>query len=362
MFLPVTQANCHPDTVVIQPCPGIGDMIWHLPVIKALAANDPTGQVDLVTHKRVPVRVLLGNEGTVCRYFLLSLRNSDERNTARRAGDRMTQLSTLWLRIASLFDLTRALRRGKYRRVYIFSHSPRYALAARLAGIPEVYAYGSRVQNIMLTRPMPLSPDDRKLFALYRGRKLLAALGIAHDVDPPCLHPDPNCVSKAAQLYADCAKPWVGIGIGSAQANNIWPPEHFAAVADALWEAGYRSLFLLGAPHETALAQTVGANCRIARPIIVTDQPLDLVIGLLAQCAFNFGNDSGLVNVSAAVGVPTYVLYGGALPVTFSPPLMRRIVREDGSNEVLGVSRITLDRVLAKLHEDGILRPRQNKD
>jgi heptosyltransferase II len=356
MFQPMIADNCdrQPKTVVIQPWPGIGDMIWHLPAIKALAANDPSGQVDLVTNKNVPVRALLGNEGTVCRYFLLALRTHAERKAARLAGERTTGIATLWQRIASVLNLTRALRSGRYRRAFVFHQSPRYVLAARLAGIPEVHAYGVGMQNIMLTRPALLSPDEQKLFTQDRARTMLDTLGIAHDGEPPRLHPDEHCVRLTAQLYANFAKPWVGIGIGSARANNIWPPERFAVVADALWQAGYRSLFLLGAAHETGLAQTISANCRVAKPIIVTDQPLDRAVGLLAQCAFSFSNDSGLMNASVALGVMAYGLSGAAAPNVFSP-LLRPIIPEDGFDGNLGASRITVERALAKLREDGIL-------
>ncbi|MEC9167208.1 MAG: hypothetical protein VX596_08930, partial [Pseudomonadota bacterium] len=34
-------------TLVLQPLPGIGDMIWHLPHIAAIAAQTPTGTVSL---------------------------------------------------------------------------------------------------------------------------------------------------------------------------------------------------------------------------------------------------------------------------------------------------------------------------
>lgn len=38
--------------LVIQPLPGIGDMIWHLPHIHAIAAASPNGQVDILTKRR----------------------------------------------------------------------------------------------------------------------------------------------------------------------------------------------------------------------------------------------------------------------------------------------------------------------
>jgi len=39
-------------TLIVQPLPGIGDMIWHLPHIHAIAATSIEGQVDLLTKPR----------------------------------------------------------------------------------------------------------------------------------------------------------------------------------------------------------------------------------------------------------------------------------------------------------------------
>ena len=46
-------------TLVIQPLPGIGDVVWHLPHLKALAAASPDGRVTLMARPRTRAAELL---------------------------------------------------------------------------------------------------------------------------------------------------------------------------------------------------------------------------------------------------------------------------------------------------------------
>ena len=38
--------------LVIQPLPGIGDMVWHIPHLRAIAHHEPEGQVSVLTKPR----------------------------------------------------------------------------------------------------------------------------------------------------------------------------------------------------------------------------------------------------------------------------------------------------------------------
>lgn len=63
-------SDVRPTTVALQPKPGIGDMIWQLPTLKALAANDPTGRIDLIAHEKLPAQALLAMRATSTASFL----------------------------------------------------------------------------------------------------------------------------------------------------------------------------------------------------------------------------------------------------------------------------------------------------
>ena len=52
-------------TAVIQPKPGIGDVIWRLPFIRAIAAASPGGQVTFLAPQTSGARELMAAEPSV---------------------------------------------------------------------------------------------------------------------------------------------------------------------------------------------------------------------------------------------------------------------------------------------------------
>jgi heptosyltransferase-2 len=344
------------ETIVLQPSEAIGDNIWYLPVLRSLAANDPSGRIDLVTHYQSPVVPLFGNGDIINRYLLLPIptqRDGQNRRTARKKGtfhilkygiQKICQRLFLPHRIKSAF------RSGDYKRAIIFYPYPKYAEFARSVGIPHIHnTYGIGWKTAIapdLPRKHFLHPD--------RAPSLLDLWDLPHIDEPPHINPSPAAVREMAGFYADLPAPWIGFGIGSTTEDRTWPPERFAAVADYLWDCGCRAIFLMGTPHESAIAQAIIGHCQIAKPVAVTSCSLEQAIALISLCAFTFCNDSGLMNLSAAVGVPVYAMFPTVPPYTYSPHI-RPITPEGGIDKVLGAKKISVEQALAALRMDGML-------
>lgn len=90
-----------------------------------------------------------------------------------------------------------------------------------------------------------------------------------------------------------------------------WPPERFAAIADLLsGELGF-DVVLAAGPGEIDLVDEIAARRRTTGGLVIrTRQPLGVVYGLLAESALFVGNDSGPAHMAAAVGTPTFTLFG----------------------------------------------------
>src|SRR6202790_4939404 len=93
---------------VVQPLPGIGDMIWHLPHIRAIAAH--VGEpVTLITKPRSAADQIFSAERTVRDVFWLD-RNPEGRHGEHDGG-------------AGFFRVVAALRAHRFDTVYVFHHS-----------------------------------------------------------------------------------------------------------------------------------------------------------------------------------------------------------------------------------------------
>jgi ADP-heptose:LPS heptosyltransferase len=107
-------------------------------------------------------------------------------------------------------------------------------------------------------------------------------------------------------------------------APKIWPAENFVALAERLTGPGGilpgARIAVFGGPDERALAQPV-------LDALPADRRIDLVgkVDLLTAAAclrhatLFVGNDSGLMHIAAATGIPTLGLFGPSPPALYSP-------------------------------------------
>lgn len=316
---------------VIQPLAGIGDMIWFLPLLRGLAQSVPGQRFTLITKPKSQARHLFAGDP-----MFESILWIDRKPGGRRGAHEG---------IAGLFALASALRRERFQRIYVLHHSWRYACAAMLAGVPERYGYGFGRQRWFLNRPPHLDPSTRHGSTIDRVRAFGAAFGIP--ASEPRLAIDASAREAVAQRFADRPHPWMALGVGASEPFKQWEANRFGALANALIERGWRSIFLIGAKAEAASADAILRNTKKDGPLVpVFDLSLDQVAALLASCRCFIGNDSGLLNMSAAVGIPSLGIFGGTAVLTHSAlihavtPPDGRISREDG------MRRIAVDAVL----------------
>lgn len=101
--------------------------------------------------------------------------------------------------------------------------------------------------------------------------------------------------------------------------GKIWPAERFVALARALGRDGMRPAVFYG-PGQAEQAR--------ARPVLDAlpdaldlggDNPLGDVGALLRRCRLFVGNDSGLMHLAAATGIPTLGLFGPSRHSEYAP-------------------------------------------
>jgi ADP-heptose:LPS heptosyltransferase len=176
----------------------------------------------------------------------------------------------------------------------------------------------------------------------------LAQLGALLGLDPPplpVLWTAPEDQARAAALLP--GGPWLVLGPSANWARKVWPAERFVAVAAALVGPG-------GALEGARIAVLAGpgeAERAMAAPVLQAFEGAVDLIGTLAlpevaavlgRAALYLGNDSGLMHMAAAAGVPTLGLFGPTPADEYGPagPRAAAVVAEDGAMEGLGVPAV----------------------
>lgn len=318
---------------VMQPLPGIGDMIWHLPHIRAIARH-VGAPVTLIAKPRSLADQLFTAEETVRDVMWL------DRNPGRRPGHHDGA--------SGLGRLVAALRSRRFEALYMLHHSQTLAFAAMTAGIPARFGYGCRLQRLWLNRRPFLPAAIQRLHPHEQATAWLAAASIPLDDPEPCLAVDAGARERIiARLGTD---PVVAIGIGTSEAYKQWGAARFASLAAGLAGSGWSSLVLVGGNGEAGLADDVisrlGESARCVRLAIGWE--LDELAALFAASAFYVGNDTGVMNLAAAVGTTSYGLFGATPPLRHSRHIVP-ITPPGGVAIADGMSRITPQAVLAAI-------------
>ena len=151
-------------------------------------------------------------------------------------------------------------------------------------------------------------------------------LGRVLDLDPPPaprLWPEEIEQATAARLVP---APGVALAVGPTAnwGGKAWPAERFVALVERLTgPAGPMAeapVVVIAGPGEREAALPVLASVALARRVDLIDRvDLATASAVLARCRLYVGNDSGLMHLAAASGVPTLGLFGPSREVHYAP-------------------------------------------
>ncbi len=318
-------------TAALMPLPGIGDLVWHLPCIHAIAESRPDRQVILIAKPRTGATTLLRGDRAIG-----SIISFDRHPVAGQAGRHDG--------ILGYGRLINLLNRSNLRRIFIFHRSWRYTSAARLAGIPERFSYrtGPPHHRRQLRRQL------LTLHAFYVARNFVESLGIAISEAEPVLPLAADAVTEVRSRFSQLPRPMIAFGIGSSEPNKHWPLARFGTLATQLLDAGWGTILLLGGPGDAAAGTLVRAAAGPAaeRLVQVFDLSLDRSAALLSLTNCYFGNDTGMLNVAAAVGTRAVGLFGATEPLTHSRRI-EAVTPEGGMNWDTGMDAIPVGAAFA---------------
>lgn len=323
--------DSRPRTVVLLQHSGIGDLIWHIQYIKAIAEKSKGGQVTVVAQPSTLTRSIIGHEAWVEEVIDHDHR---PRRTDRRKGAHAG--------IAGMLRMARVLKSGQFERIILFSGRPSRGLIAAMSGIPIRMGFGyNLLQRMFLnTSPYIKAYTGPSVRVFPEASAFAIAHGFCEGPITPRLDPRPDQIDVMTQRLASLPRPLVALAIGTSEPHKQWGIDRFAALATALIREGF-GVVVLGGRAEAELAQRlenqVPPELR-GSLVTITDATVPGSAAALQIANLCVGNDTGMVNVAAAVGRHSLVLTGPR-PLLDHDPLIQNIQANKLSN-------ITVEQVL----------------
>lgn len=230
--------------------------------------------------------------------------------------------------------------RGRFDAAYVLPNSIKAALVPWLARIPRRVGYHGEGRWLLLNRRLPNVPGRPPMVAFYRAladadgaRRAPPAAHDAHDARAPRaedagLRPrlalPPDAIARAAATCGvEPGRYWVLAPGAEYGAAKRWPVAHYAALARRLHARDGAPVVLLGSAKEAALCDEIAALAPGACRVTAGRTSLDDAMALVAGARGMVSNDSGLMHVAAAFGVPQAAVFGSTSP-EHTPPLSPR--------------------------------------
>lgn len=211
------------------------------------------------------------------------------------------------------------LRSRRFDKVYVLKRSLSSALIAFLSGARERIGFDTEGRECLLTRKVPYRNERHEVENFL---EVLRADGIAVEDD----HLELWSTIEEMQL-ADRVLAAAGMDAGkiaaihpfSAVEQRGWPLVNFAELAKQLAkDCGYRVIIVGGGADRNRfeyMKNSFGDACLD----LVGRSTLRETLALLRRCSLFVGNDSGIMHIAAAAGVPVVALFGPQSPVKFGP-------------------------------------------
>lgn len=207
---------------------------------------------------------------------------------------------------------------GRFDTAYVLPNSIKSALLPFLSGIPKRVGYLGEARVGLLTHRLKNPPDKPPMVAFYSA---LSGDVQGLEQDRPQLQLDPAQVHEALARHALRPRGYVVFAPGAEYGPaKRWPAIHFAELARSL----DRPAVLLGSAKEAPLCEEIAQAAGGGHCVDLAGRTSLLeAFALIAGAGTVVSNDSGLMHVAAAFGVPQVALFGSSSPL-HTPPLNDR--------------------------------------
>ena len=314
----------------------LGDLIWQLPYVKAISEHHKLS-VDLIVRKKTQGKEILKDLNHI---------NLIEYNDFRKG-------IFYWI---DVFKLMKIFKINKYNYIYILDKVNKPAIAAKMCGIKNIIGPGIGNQKKWLTVKKYLTNDDWKLSYSEQSQKMLSLHSISIKKIYPSIEVDLERF-RNGNSDLDISGKKIAFGIDSFEDYKMWYEEDFVKLADKLYEEGlFDYIYLICGKDKSYLADNIIKLSKKNYYINCSNKNLTGIIFALKNSSFLVGNNSGPINLAAALNVKSFGLIANDPTDELKYSKIQIITPENYNNircrDRKGMKKLTVERVFNKILEE----------
>jgi heptosyltransferase-2 len=310
---PLKKSNIN--NILIRATNWVGDAVMTLPALEAVRENFQSASITVLA--RPWVAPLFENHPAVNNILIYNKHDGLTKN------------------LSEFFHVINMIRKNKYDLAVLFQNAFEAALLAYLGRVTYRLGFDSDGRGFLLTHGIKRSSE---IFAVHQVEyylSILKAAGLKVESRNPVIYLSKKDLAKAEnllQLKGISKNDFIlGISPGAIFGNaKRWPFERFAEISDRASERWGAKVIILGSKKEKEIGTSITGLMRHKPVDFCGTTSLGEVIGIIGRCNMFVTNDSGLMHIAAALGVPTLAIFGSTDHVATGPRGVKtRIIKHD---------------------------------
>ena len=302
MGKPIDKSKIH--RILIRATNWVGDAVMTMPALEAVRANFP--DADITVLARPWVIPLLENHPAVNRVIPYRRGNGFKND------------------FLEIIHVIRQIRAEDFNLAILFQNAFEAALLTFLGGIKNRVGYNTDGRGFLLSHGVRRRDD------IMKGHQVEYYLAILRGMDwqakskDPTLFVDPKEIESVGAMLLthgiDVGHFVVALSPGAIYGPaKRWPAERFAQIGDSAAEKWGAKVLILGSEGEKEIRDGVSKAMKQSALNLSGMTSLAGAMALIKRCGFFVTNDSGLMHVAAAIGVPLVAVFGSTDPIATGP-------------------------------------------
>lgn len=223
-----------------------------------------------------------------------------------------------------------------FNQVILLTNSFGSALRMYLSRIPERRGYSINGRRFLLTQPVSLPADWRKMHQIEYFSGIITGPGAGESGAVPVITVS-SSLKKTAREYVNQfgyqhGDYLVGVhataGYGPAK---CWQPERFAQLINQLMDVYQAKILIVGGQKEQGAVNAILSRVNNRQRVInlAGKTTVKQLAGILSLCNAFIANDSGPMHLAAALGVPVVAIFGSTDPARTGPRGNCIVIKKD---------------------------------
>jgi len=317
-------------TAIIHSYNGMGDLIWHLPYIHAIAKKTKNKKIILFSKKTTNASELLATDP-----YIEKIINLDSSRG-------------IFNNVISFFKIINSLKKNRVKNIWIFHESIKYALASILAGVKNRFGYEYGLQKFFLSKKkiMPKSSFNKRPFE--KAKIFTESHGFKKNIKD-FFFINKKLLKKVNKKFKKNSKPWIIFSTTNKADFKKWPDENFIRLANLIINSFEGTIFFIGSPKEEKNIKKITNKITKNNRIIVSCVPLHENAAIISNSSLFIGLDSGAYNLSALIGIPSYGIMGASPPLTHLKSYKSIIPPRGAVKSIIDADKIPLEKGMGSI-------------